>query len=116
MYPHHCLQRVRNQPPPVPGGVNKAWFPAGGHPLLCWRDGCGGLQDPPQHLVVVERLVLLGGVTGAVVCGVGVREAQHPKPIRRQQDVCLFRMEEWAGRGTRLDLKINICLFGYFNI
>lgn len=46
----------------------RSCFPAGVQPLLWWRDGSGGLQDPPQHLVVVERLVLLGGVTGAVVC------------------------------------------------
>lgn len=100
------------------GGSEASLIPyqQAGQPLLCWRDGGGGLQDPPQHLVVVERLVLLGGVTGAVVCGEGVREAQHPEAIRRQQDVCLFRVEERAGRRTRLDLKTHIGLFGYFNI
>lgn len=49
-------------------GVNKAWIPAGVHPLLWWRGGSGGLQDPAQNLVVVEWLVLFGGVTGAVIC------------------------------------------------
>lgn len=89
------------------GRCKEAWFPAGGQLLLWWRDGSGGLQDPSQHLVVVKRLVLFGGVTGAVICGVGIREAQDPKTIRWQHDICLFRMKEWTGRRTRLDLKME---------
>lgn len=68
-----------NMVPPLPDEGEKlysscsrrckeAWFPAGVQLLLWWRDGSGGLQDPSQHLVVVEWLVLFGGVTGAVIC------------------------------------------------
>lgn len=77
---------------------------------LCWRvggggGGGGGLQDPPQHLEVVERLVLLGRVTGAVIGGVGVREAQHPQAVGRHHQVSLFGVEGRAGRRPRLHLE-----------
>lgn len=38
-----------------------------GQGLLWWGVSSGGLQDASQHLVVVEWLVLFGGVTGAVI-------------------------------------------------
>lgn len=78
-YSATMLLSVENMVPSLPdeGGelytccsrrCNEARFPAGVQLLLWWRDGSGGLQDPSQHLVVVEWLVLFGGVTGAVIC------------------------------------------------
>lgn len=80
---------------------------------LCWRVGGGGggggsgggLQDPPQYLEVVEWLVLLGRVAGAVIGGVGVREAQHPQAVRRHHQVSLFGVEGRARRRPWLHLE-----------
>lgn len=79
---------------------------------LRWRvggggggSGGGGLQDPPQRLEVVERLVLLGGVAGAVIRGVGVREAQHPQAVGRHHQVSLLGMEGRARRRPWLHLQ-----------
>lgn len=73
--------------------------------LLWWRVSSRGLQDASQHLVVVEWLVLFGGVTGTAICCVGIREPQNPKTIRWQHYICLLWVENWAGRRTGQYLK-----------
>lgn len=65
----------------------------------------GGPQDASQHLVVAERLVLFGGVAGATIRYIGIRETQHPEAVGRQDDVRLLGMEDGTGRSTGLHLE-----------
>ena len=72
---------------------------------LGWRRADGGsTQDPSQHLVGGEGLVLLGRVAGAPLRLVGVGEAQHPQAVRRQHQLRPLGVEDGTREGAGLDL------------